>query len=79
MNYVQVPHENLSPETLDRLVREFVLREGTDYGDRHYSLEEKIAAVKAEIASGKAVVTYDFAAESCSITPLSTVAAHQAP
>ncbi|MVD31212.1 YheU family protein, partial [Vibrio cholerae] len=28
-----IPWQEIAPETLDNLIREFVLREGTDYGD----------------------------------------------
>ena len=31
---VAVPHTELSPEALQGVIEAFVLREGTDYGDR---------------------------------------------
>ena len=66
-NAVKVPYENLSVETLDRVIREFVLREGTDYGHKDYTIAEKTEEVKKQLANGKAFITYDFASESCSI------------
>ncbi|KQA24307.1 hypothetical protein AAY55_03795 [Vibrio metoecus] len=53
-----IPWQQIAPETLDNLIREFVLREGTDYGDVEVSLEEKIAQVRAQLQSGQAVIVY---------------------
>ena len=38
----EVPLEALEPATLRRLAEEFVTRDGTDYGLRERSLEEKV-------------------------------------
>ncbi|EEZ01001.1 hypothetical protein VOA_003453 [Vibrio sp. RC586] len=53
-----IPWQQIAPETLDNLIREFVLREGTDYGDVEVSLEEKIAQVRTQLQSGQAVIVY---------------------
>lgn len=53
-----IPWQEIAPETLDNLIREFVLREGTDYGDIEVSLEEKIAQVRTQLQSGQAVIVY---------------------
>ncbi|EJC6737125.1 hypothetical protein CRN32_20705 [Vibrio vulnificus] len=53
-----VPWQQISPEALSNLIREFVLREGTDYGESEYSLEEKIAQVQQQLESGEAVVVF---------------------
>jgi uncharacterized protein len=42
---VLVPHTELSAEALRGVVESFVLREGTDYGEREFSLEQKLAHV----------------------------------
>ena len=34
------PHGELDPDTLTRLIESFVLREGTEYGARDFSLAE---------------------------------------
>lgn len=56
---VKVPPHILSPDALRGLVETFVLREGTDYGHRDYSLEEKYAAVERQIATGTAELWFD--------------------
>ncbi|HAS6045946.1 TPA: YheU family protein [Vibrio vulnificus] len=53
-----VPWQQISPETLSNLIREFVLREGTDYGESEYSLEEKITQVQQQLECGEAVVVF---------------------
>ena len=56
---VEVPHQELSEEALRGVVESFVLREGTEYGQRDYSLEAKIAAVMRQLDRGEAVVVFD--------------------
>ncbi|MCG6269585.1 YheU family protein [Vibrio furnissii] len=53
-----VPWQQIAPDTLDSLIREFVLREGTDYGEVEISLQEKVDQVKAQLQSGEAVIVY---------------------
>jgi uncharacterized protein YheU (UPF0270 family) len=36
-----------------------VLREGTDYGEREFSLEQKMAHVAAQIEAGEAQIWFD--------------------
>lgn len=62
-----IPHHSLDKETFENLVREFVLREGTDYGEHESSLETKVSQVIAQIEAGKLVITYSEEYETCSI------------
>ncbi|NNJ72692.1 MAG: YheU family protein [Enterobacterales bacterium] len=64
-----IPFEQLAPDTLNSLIREFVLREGTDYGDIEVSLENKVAQVLTQIKSGKLVITYSDLHDSVDIAP----------
>ena len=56
---VPVPHADLDPDTLRRLVEAFVLREGTDYGAVECSLEQKVAHVMAQLERGDARILFD--------------------
>lgn len=56
---IEVPADELAPVVLRRLVEELVTREGTDYGDRERSLEEKVADVMRRLASGEAAILFD--------------------
>ncbi len=53
-----VPWQQISPDALENLIREFVLREGTDYGMEEISLQEKVDQVKLQLENGEAVVMY---------------------
>ena len=67
MASVQIPIERLSPEALDGLIEEFVTRDGTDYGLREQTLEEKKSAIVRQLERGEIVVVFDAESESCNI------------
>ena len=54
-----IPHDQLSEEALNNLIQAFVGREGTDYGEKEFTLEEKVAQVKQHLQAGLAVILYD--------------------
>ena len=64
---MEIPHLDLDPKTLRKLIESFVLREGTDYGHSSVSLTQKVAQVKAQLDSGKAVIVYNAGDQSISI------------
>ena len=63
---VEVPHTELSAELLNAVIESFVLREGTDYGEKEFSLEDKVARVVAQLERGEAKIVFD--PESSSVT-----------
>ena len=64
-----IPHNALQKDTLENLIKEYVLREGTDYGVDEVPLSRKVAQIMAQLDSGKLVVTYSEEYETCSIHP----------
>ncbi len=56
---VAIPHTELSADALRGVVESFVLREGTDYGERDFSLEQKVAHVIRQLERGEARVMFD--------------------
>ena len=56
---IAVPHGELSPEALRGVIEAFVLREGTDYGEREFSLDQKVAHVRGQLDRGEAQVLFD--------------------
>ena len=56
---MRIPYQDLSPEALNAIIEEFVLREGTDYGPREYSLAAKVAQVRAQLERGEAHIDFD--------------------
>jgi hypothetical protein len=66
---VEIPHERLSPATLEQVIESFVNREGTDYGLRERSLEQKVRDVVQQLENGEAVIVFDPEDESLNIVP----------
>lgn len=64
---VLVPHAELAADVLRAVVESFVLREGTDYGDVEYSLDQKVARVVAQLERGEAHIMFDPDTESVAI------------
>jgi hypothetical protein len=62
-----IPHAELSQEALRGVVESFVLREGTDYGEREFSFEEKVTEVLSRLESGDAQVLFDPESETVQI------------
>lgn len=55
---MKIPIEQLDPATLTAVIEQFVLGEGTDYGEGTYSLEQKVAQVRTQLENGSAVLVY---------------------
>jgi len=66
---LEIPHRQLSAEALRGVIESFVLREGTDYGEREVSLEAKIAQVLRQLQRGEARILYDPLSHSIDIQP----------
>lgn len=56
---VIVPHAELSADALRGVVESFVLREGTDYGDREVAFDTKVAQVIRQLERGEAGIVFD--------------------
>jgi uncharacterized protein len=67
---VLVPYAELAPELLHAVIESYVLREGTDYGKKEYSLEDKVSHVVARLKRGEARIVFDPESESVSIVPV---------
>ena len=66
---LQIPPELLSPEALRGVLEDFVLREGTDYGEQERSLEQKVDDVKRQLKSGEIVLVWSELHETLNIMP----------
>jgi uncharacterized protein YheU (UPF0270 family) len=53
-----VPTDALSEDALAGVVDAFILREGTDYGHREHTIEDKRRRVHAMLARGTAQICY---------------------
>lgn len=64
---MKIPIETLTTDTLTAIIEHYVLREGTDYGENIYNLEQKVAHVRAQLESDKAVLVFSESTESIDI------------
>jgi uncharacterized protein YheU (UPF0270 family) len=64
---IEVPYGELSAELLNAVIESFVLREGTDYGEREFSLEDKVARVISQLKRGEARILFDPESESVTV------------
>ncbi len=56
---IVVPHTELSPEALTAVIESFVLREGTDYGERDVPFDTKVMQVRRQLERREAEIVFD--------------------
>ena len=54
-----VPYTELSEDALRGVLESFVLREGTEYGERDVSLDQKVAQVTRQLQRREAQIVFD--------------------
>lgn len=59
-----IPHQRLEADTLQRLMEDFVTREGTDNGDET-PLDVRVSIVRQALNKGEAVIVFDPLSEQC--------------
>ena len=64
---VEVPYRELPADLLNAVIESFVLREGTDYGEKELSLEDKVARVVSQLKRGEVKIIFDPESESVTI------------
>ena len=64
---MEIPHNQLSEETLLAVIEEFISREGTDYGQRMYTFDEKVEMVRSQLISGEIKLFFDTETSSCNL------------
>lgn len=56
---MKIDWRSLSDDALDGVLEEYASREGTEYGEREYTLNEKVGQLRRQLARGDAVLDYD--------------------
>lgn len=64
-----IPWQQIDPEILRNIIESFVLREGTDYGEKEISFLDKVEEVRQQIACEKLVIVWSELHESVNIMP----------
>lgn len=53
-----VPWQQISKDALNGIIEEFIMREGTDYGEQEASLEKKKQDLLNQLQTGHIVLVY---------------------
>jgi uncharacterized protein YheU (UPF0270 family) len=61
--FVRIPLERVASETLQAMLEDFASRDGTDYGLRELSLQEKVANLLAQLRVGELALMFDLDSE----------------
>lgn len=64
-----LPHRELSVAALQGVIESFVLREGTDYGEREIPLHQKVEQIRRQLDRGEALVLFDPTTNTVHIAP----------
>ena len=67
--FVEVPLQRLQPEVLQALLEEYASRDGTDYGEREFSLAEKVQHLQKQLQAQRLVLLYDADSEQWDLVP----------
>ena len=69
---MDIPWQQIEPETLRAIIEEFVTRDGTDYGKIEASHETKIKQVHQLLIDRKIKLVFDPETESCDLREVLT-------
>lgn len=64
---IEIPWQKLPEDTLSRLLEEIVTRDGTDYGVRERTVEERLQEARTSLRENRAVLAWDEDSESASL------------
>ena len=56
---ILIPPAALAADVLRGVIEAFVLREGTDYGEKEFSLEQKVVHVMGQLERGDVQILFD--------------------
>ena len=68
-----IPYEQLAADTLRAVIEEYVSREGTDYGEQAFTLDQKVAQIMTQLRQKRAVLVFDDKTETCHVVLRETV------
>lgn len=57
--FVTVPPQRLPGDILQALLEDYASRDGTDYGEREFTLEQKVQMLQSQLQNGDLQILYD--------------------
>ncbi len=62
-----IPYTKLSEEALRAIIEEYITREGTEYGVKEYTFEQKIEQIRQQLLQGEIKINFDTETETCNL------------
>lgn len=66
-DFIEIPQEQLGDELKRAVIEDFITREGTDYGHRDFTLDEKVAQIQTQLDSNEICIAFDQITETCTL------------
>ena len=67
--FVAVPLQRLQADVLQALLEDYASRDGTDYGEREFTLQEKVERLQRQLRAGELQILYDADSEQWDLVP----------
>ena len=67
--FVLVPFQRLKIEVLQALLEDYATRDGTDYGERELTTQEKVDRLQCQLGAGDLQILYDADSEQWDLVP----------
>ena len=65
-----IPYTKLSEKALKAIIEEYITREGTEYGVKEYTFEQKIEQIRQQLLQGEIKINFDTETETCNLFPI---------
>lgn len=66
---IEIPFARIDHETLQRMIEEFVTRDGADWAESGCALEDKVRQVLRQLRDGQVKVVYDQKSQTANLVP----------
>lgn len=67
--FVEVPPQRLQTDILQALLEEYASRDGTDYGERELSLEQKVDSLRVQMQRRELLIVFDVYCDQWDLLP----------
>jgi uncharacterized protein YheU (UPF0270 family) len=67
--FIKVPPQRLEVEVLQALLEEYATRDGTDYGEKELTLEDKVKRLQHQLDGSELYILYDLDSEQWDLVP----------
>ena len=66
---VEVPYKQIDPNTLRRMIQEFVTRDGSDWAEAGCTLDDKVEQVLQQLKNKRIKVVFDLKTQTANLVP----------